>query len=527
VSWFDAPPLLLPDLIERQGRRQGAKTALICGGERLSWREFAAAVERVANALAASGVQPGDAVLILMRNSVAMAEAMFGVMRAGGVVVPLNVSVPDDAVAGMLADCGATAVIASDEHCARFHGFTHGRSQVRAWIAANAPIRPALEVAGPPWQEYLAWRTAAPIARSRVMIAPDSPCNIIYSSGTTALPKGIVHTHRRRFDWAQDLALALRYDSRAVTLCTLGLYSNISWVGLLCTFLVGGIVVIEPGFDVARTFEVIARERVTHMSLVPLQFQRLLEAADFAAHDLGSLRSLMCCGSPLPLAIKRRALREFACDFIELYGLTEGVITTLDPEDAADRLSSVGKPLPGTELRIIGEDDREVACGEAGEIVGRGRIVMAGYHQREDANAEATWIDDEGRRWLRTGDIGRLDAEGFLYLVDRRKDMIISGGQNVYPADIEAVMITHPQVAEVAVIGIASEQWGESPFAVIVPRPGAAFDVEALMRWTNERVGRQQRIVGIALRESLPRNPNGKILKRELRRLYPMRGSPA
>jgi acyl-CoA synthetase (AMP-forming)/AMP-acid ligase II len=240
----------------------------------------------------------------------------------------------------------------------------------------------------------------------------------------------------------------------------------------------------------------------------------------------------MCCGSPLALELKRRALTELGGQFIELYGLTEGLITTLAPEDAVERPASVGKPLPGTDIRLIGDDDREVPAGVAGEIVGRGQITMAGYWNRPDADAECTWIDADGRRWLRTGDIGRLDDEGFLYLVDRKKDMIISGGQNIYPADIEAVLVTHPDVAEVAVIGVPSVRWGETPLAIVVPRSApsalpagsapAADEAAARLRdWVNKRVGKQQRIAGVRFVASLPRNPNGKILKRELRRLYP------
>ena len=177
----------------------------------------------------------------------------------------------------------------------------------------------------------------------------------------------------------------------------------------------------------------------------------------------------------------------------------------------------MGKPLPGTDLRILGNDDREVPIGESGEIVGRGRIVMTGYHARPDANEEATWIDEKGRKWLRTGDIGHLDEDGFLYIVDRKKDLILSGGQNIYPADIEAVLLENPDVAEVAVIGVPSERWGETPLAVVVVRPECSLDAADLVAWTNERVGRQQRISGVVLRDSLPRNANGKILKRELR----------
>jgi acyl-CoA synthetase (AMP-forming)/AMP-acid ligase II len=234
----------------------------------------------------------------------------------------------------------------------------------------------------------------------------------------------------------------------------------------------------------------------------------------------------MCCGSPLPRAVKQGVIDRIGARLIELYGLTEGVITTLAPEDLAGKLDSVGKPLPGTDLRIIDDQGRELPRGQSGEIVGYGRILMSGYHERDDANAECTWLDESGRRWLRTGDIGRLDAEGFLYVVDRAKDMIISGGQNIYPADIEAVLVTHHKVVEAAVIGVASERWGESPLAIVVATPGTTQAEAAEIRaWTNARVGRQQRLSGVILRQNLPRNANGKILKRELRREY--RDAPA
>lgn len=520
MGGFDAPAPLLPHLIDRQSRWLADKPALICGDAVLSWREFGAATRRVAAALLAGGIRPGDRVLVLMRNGLEMVEAMFGTIRAGACVVPLNVSVSDEAVHGMLVDSGAVAVIATADHAPRFRAARC--AQVRQWVCVDAPTA---DTDSPTWLDFARWRDLAAPELPPADVDEDSLCNIIYSSGTTGVPKGIVHTHRRRIDWAFALAIALRYDSRAITLCPIGLYSNISWVSLLCTIVAGGTIVVEPVFDVARSIEVIASRRVTHMSIVPVMVQRLLEAPQRPAADLRSLRSIMCCGSPLPLELKRRAISEFGCDFIELYGLTEGVITTLAPEDARDRLASVGKPLPGTDIRLLGDDDREVAPGETGEIVGRGFITMAGYFNRPDADAEATWVDADGQRWLRTGDIGRLDDQGFLYIVDRKKDLIISGGQNVYPADIEAVVITHPDVSEVAVIGIPSERWGETPLALVVPRqPVEAAEASAraatLRDWINARVGRQQRVARVEFVASLPRNPNGKVLKRELRRMY-------
>jgi acyl-CoA synthetase (AMP-forming)/AMP-acid ligase II len=207
-------------------------------------------------------------------------------------------------------------------------------------------------------------------------------------------------------------------------------------------------------------------------------------------------------------------------DLIELYGLTEGLVTILPPEDMLEKIASVGRPCPGQDIRIIDDEDTELPAGQAGEIVGLSRLMMTGYHNNQQETAAATWEDEAGRRWLRTGDIGRLDREGFLHLVDRKKDMIISGGQNVYPADIEAVLLLHGAVNETAVIGLPSRKWGETPVAIVVPRPGTVFDSDEFTAWANSRLGKQQRLAATIVVETLPRNPNGKVLKRELRSRY-------
>jgi acyl-CoA synthetase (AMP-forming)/AMP-acid ligase II len=359
-------------------------------------------------------------------------------------------------------------------------------------------------------------------------IGPDDPCNLVYSSGTTALPKGIVHGHRRRLEWAYDVALALRYQSNAVTLLSIGLYSNISWVGMLCTWLAGGHVVVMEKFEAADWLAHVERWAATHATMVPIGYQRVVEHPEFARYDVGSLRSMMSCGSPLQAALKKRMVEAFDCEIVELYGLTEGIVTTLDPEDVDGKLASVGKPIVGTDLRILGDDDRPVPAGTPGEIVGLSRFVMNEYHGRPDATRESTWIDELGRAWLRTGDIGQLDDDGYLYIVDRKKDMILSGGQNVYPADLEAVLCGHPAVFDVAVIGIPDPRWGETPLALVVLRDGHGVDPEALRAWANERLGRQQRLARVEFRAELPRNPNGKLLKRELRAEYwPARSTTA
>ncbi len=506
---FDAPRPLLPEILALHGRWRATKPFVIAGGQSVTWGDFAQRTACVANGLAALGVRPGERVGLLMDARVETLEAIWGVMRAGAVVTPLNLAITDAAARAMLADAEVSAVIATPDQAARLAAVTTG-------VARLTPERILVVGAAAGFTDFAVWRDAQSAAAPAPALDDEAVCNIIYSSGTTGEPKGIVHTHRRRLDWTYDIALALRYHAGARTLINIGLYSNITWVAMLSSVLCGATVVLHDRFDAGQTLAAIA-SGATHLAMAPVQYQRLLAHPAYSATDKSRVQAMMCCGSPLPISIKQRLLNEFPCGVIELYGMTEGIITTLDPEDAMAHIASVGRPLPGTDIKILGSDDCELPPGHAGEIVGRGRITMPGYWRRPDATRDATWTDGQGRAWLRTGDIGRLDEDGFLTIVDRKKDMILSGGQNVYPADIEAVLITHPDVAECAVIGAPDETWGETPLAVIVARPQAHSTALQVRDWLNARLGRRERVREVRVAAALPRNPNGKVLKRVLR----------
>ena len=513
---FTTPSPLLPEIFALHGKWRGVDPAVVVADQVWTWREFTAAAHQFAHGLHTLGIEPRDRVGLLMTNGFAMVQAIFGCMAAGAVVVPLNTAVSDAAAVNMLRDAGVRAVVASDDLVSRLDAIA---GQIDG-IACK--LMPAVDhglAAG--WISFAQMCAGQPQTLPPSGVTGSDFINIIYSSGTTGVPKGIGHDHAGRRDWAYDLALALRYHGGARTLLTIGLYSNISWVAMLTTLLAGGCMYVASQFDEDAFIDLVLRHRITHTAMVPIQFQRVIEALSRRPNaDMSTMQAMMSCGSPLREPLKRAIFQHFDCGVIELYGLTEGIITTLETEHAEGRWASVGRPLLGTDICIVDANDRRLPANESGEICARGRIAMPGYWRRDDANLAATYVDEEGLVWLRSGDIGYVDSEGFLYIVDRKKDMILSGGQNIYPQDIEAVAAGHPAVFDVAVIGLPSARWGETPVALAVLRDGDDTDALEIKEWVNERVGKQQRVADVIAVDALPRNPNGKILKRELREEY-------
>jgi acyl-CoA synthetase (AMP-forming)/AMP-acid ligase II len=367
------------------------------------------------------------------------------------------------------------------------------------------------------WSQWLAPEgTRVPDAE----VDADWPFNIIYSSGTTGEPKGIVQPHGMRWAHVQRGA-TYGYGPDTVTLLSTPLYSNTTLVVFFPTLAYGGTVLLMGKFDAAGYLALAARERVTHTMLVPVQYQRLMARPDFARHDLRSFRMKFCTSAPFSAALKAEVLARWPGGLVEFYGMTEGGGTCiLEAHLHPDKLHTVGQPAQGHDIRLIDEHGQEAPAGEAGEVVGRSPGMMKGYHGRPEKTREAEWYAPDGQRFIRTGDIGRFDAQGFLTLLDRRKDMIISGGFNIYPSDLEAELRQHPAVQDVAVVGVASEQWGETPVAYVVLRDGEAIAADALREWMNRRVGKTQRLSDLRYLDELPRSAIGKVLKRELREQY-------
>jgi len=493
--------------IRAHAARDPRRPALMQDEKRVDYAQLDAGMDRVAAALQRDGIPARATIAICASNSIDYAVVFLGALRAGVTVAPLQPSLTADAIASMLCDCGA-ALLFVDADAASSLAVHARAARVRCIGIAGHDARPLAE-----------W-LAAPGARpDHVAVEPGDAFNIIYSSGTTGEPKGIVQPHAMR--WAHmQRGPVYGYAPDAVTLLSTPLYSNTTLVSFFPALAMGGTVALMAKFDPVAYLRCAQDLRVTHTMLVPVQYRRLLDVPDFDAYDLVSFRMKLSTSAPFAAALKAELLARWPGELVEFYGMTEGGGTcVLRASEHRDKLHTVGVPAPGHDIRLIDDSGREVGPGDAGEVVGHSAAMMTGYHHRPEQTAEATWFDASGKRFIRSGDVGRFDDDGFLVLLDRKKDVIISGGFNVYAADLEAVLCSHAGVAEAAVVSVPSARWGETPVAFAVMHD-AVVDASALLEWANARLGKTQRMHDIVAVAALPRSPIGKVLKRELRERY-------
>lgn len=508
----DAMRNVMTMLAERAAERPDA-VALECGAEQWSWGRLDQTANKVAQRLLALGCELGDRVAFLSPNGLEYVAALIGALRAGCAIVPLAPMLASDVVAKMLEDSQARLIFL---HASTMHSIETAPSRLRVRGACVV-----LEGGDSRGEDFQSWVETCEPRSPADTIPAEATFNIIYSSGTTGVPKGILHSHALRTFQVDGMRAAYGFSAETRTIVATGFYSNYGLMALMGTLAAGGTALFAPKLTPQALYQLCAKQPATHGFLVPMQIGQLLAREDFDAHVEKLHMLKISAGSALAPNLKRAVLDEWPGGLIDIYGMTEGgFVTVLEAHRHPDKLDSVGKPIAGSEMRIVDESGREAPVGEAGEIVGWSKAVMLGYHNRPGADADLHWRAADGRMFLRTGDIGRLDSDGFVYVVDRKKDMIISGGLNIYAADIERIVARHPAVAEVCVVAVPSQKWGESPLAIVVGRPGVQIDPQEVMRWVNACLSAYQRICGVVVRGDLPRGALDKVLKRNLREEY-------
>jgi long-chain acyl-CoA synthetase len=488
----------LAELLSDAAAAAPENTAVKLDGLELSYAELDQAAARVAGLLQAKGIRPGERVGVMLPNVPYFAAVYYGILRAGGVVVPMNVLLKEREVGYYLSDPGARLLFAWHEFADAAHG---GSDRAHADCLLVEP------------GDFEALLGRSEPASEVVERGGGETAVILYTSGTTGTPKGAELTHDNLGRNVEIAARLFGIDGATVTLGALPLFHSFGQTcALNATIRAGGCLSLIPRFDPGRALEIMERDRVTVFEGVPTMYAAVLAHPESARFDTSALRVCVSGGAALPMEVMRSFEQAFGCAILEGYGLSEtSPIASFNHPDRERKPGSIGTPVDGVEMRVFGEDGAELPPGGVGEIVIRGHNVMKGYWRRPDATAEA--IRDG---WFHTGDMGRVDADGYFFIVDRKKDMVIRGGYNVYPREIEELLYEHPSVREAAVIGVPHPELGEEVAAAIVPVPGASVEGDEIVDFVKGQVAayKYPRVVWFV--EQLPKGATGKILKREI-----------
>jgi fatty-acyl-CoA synthase len=500
----------LAALLERRARSSAERGAVTFDGETRTYGEVLDRVRRLAAVLADGGVGHGDRVAYLGMNHPMILEALFATAHLGAVLVPLNFRLTGPELAFTIQNAGVHTLLVDEQHAPVIDG-------VRDELPVERFVHVAAGVPGDGWEDGNGLTAAADPIAARTPVRPEDPAVIMYTSGTTGRPKGAVLTHGNL--WWHNIGIVLALDiahDDVSLLCAPMFHIGALNVTTIATWIKGGRLVIHRGFDAPAVLADLEREGVTTMFGVPVMCDALSSLPAFPSTDLSALRLIITGGAPVPIALIRR-FRERGVDLAQGYGLTEAapVASFLTAENAERKLGSAGRPLLLCDMRIVDADGNPVPTGVQGEIEVRGPSITVGYWQNPEATAKTM-----NGAWLKTGDGGHLDDEGFVFIADRIKDMVITGGENVYPAEVEGVLFEHPAIAEVAVIGTDDPKWGERVCAVAALESGSTLSLEELRAFGDGRLARYKLPLQLELVDALPRNATGKVLKTVLRERY-------
>lgn len=495
--------MTLVDFLQRSTEKFAMRTALVTGDRSITYLDLWESVVRLGSALRRLGVKSGERVGVMLPNVPAFVQAYFGILAAGGTVVPLNVQYKAEEIRHVLEDATIQRILTNRLFEATLRDASHQLCHSLQVITMDG------ESAG------LELGAVDAVAQTfgRDLTDPEDVAVCLYTSGTTGRPKGALLTHRNLMSNIVSFHQIAPCDERDLFLCVLPLFHSFAaTVLMLFPLSIGAGIVLESRFVPEQTLRSMAQNKVTILCAVPSMYTVWLQLPPLQL-DLSSVRLGISGGAPLPIEVLQRFEARFRVSIYEGYGLTEASpVLTENPLLGLRKVGSVGKPLPGIELRVVDAEGKEVPPGEVGEIVARGPNIMRGYLNQPDATAE---VLRDG--WLYTGDLGRQDADGYVYIVDRKKDLIIVGGLNVYPREVEEILATHPAVAEVVVIGVPDSTRGEVPKAYVVVGPEATISKRELLRFMRERLAPFKVPREVEFCRSLPRTISGKVLRQQLR----------
>jgi fatty-acyl-CoA synthase len=510
-------PTDLADLVRAHAKRRGDAVAFEFEGRRVSYAAFDVHTNRIANGLRVLGVKPRERIAYLGKNSDIYFELLLGAMKANVVMTPVNWRLAGLEIAFIVEDCNAAILFVGPEFIDQVRSIKLQLPGVRIFMTT--------EGGAPDWPDFASWRDAQSSDDPKLPVDPRDVAIQLYTSGTTGKPKGAMLSHANflclvgaarsdRPEWN-------KWSENDIMLIAMPIFHIVGSGSGLSSLYHGAQGVIDREFDPTKVLDFIENSKITRLFMVPAAMQFVVRQPRAREVDFSRLRYMLYGASPIPAVLLKECIEVFGCDFVQMYGMTEttGAIVALPPEDhveGLDRMRSAGTAMPGVELAILDAEGKQLPPGEVGEIATRSGSNMVGCWNLPQATAKT--LDSAG--WLRTGDAGYMDSDGYLYIHDRIKDMIISGGENIYPAEVENAICDHPDVADAAVFGVPDDKWGEAVKAVVVMKAGKKATSSAIIDFTRERIAGFKTPKSVDFIEALPRNASGKILRRDLRDPY-------